>query len=124
MARKIFDAEDLAALERVLTSGQLSWLDGAAAREFEARAAARLGCKHAIAIHSAMAGLQYGLMVAGVGEGDEVICDSTVPFGAYATLSITRPLAKARHTLVSSFFWASLHSIPITICCSSSSPRC
>lgn len=86
MAHKIYDAEDLAAVERVLKSGQLSYLGGALASEFEAAVERRFGCRHAIAIHSAMAGLQYGLMAGGVGEGDEVICDPIVPFGAYATL--------------------------------------
>ena len=86
MARKTFDGRDLAALERVLASGQLNYVGGSAAQELEAQAAERFGCKYAIAIHSAMAGLQLALMAAGVGEGDEVICDSIVPFGAYAAL--------------------------------------
>src|SRR5205085_8582568 len=59
---------------------------GALAQELEAAITRRFGCRYAIAIHSAMAGLQYALMASGVGEGDEVICDPIVPFGAYAVL--------------------------------------
>lgn len=93
MAKKVFDGEDLAALQRVLDSGNLSWLTGTASKEFEAEAARRFGCKHAVAVHSAMAGLQLSLSAAGVGEGDEVICDSIVPFAAYAALYLhARPV--------------------------------
>src|ERR687885_460737 len=86
MARRIYDETDLAAVRRVLESGQLGYQGGALAAEFEAQVRERLGCKHAVAIHSAMAGLQLGLMGIGVGEGDEVICDSIVPFGAKSVL--------------------------------------
>lgn len=93
MAKKVFDDVDLAALRRVLESGNLSSLGGALTEQFEAQVARRYGCRHAIAIHSAMAGLQLALMAAGVGEGDEVICDPMVPFGAYAVLYLhARPV--------------------------------
>src|SRR5688572_17874155 len=61
-------------------------MTGVASPEFEAKVRDRLGSKYALAIHSAMAGLQMGLMTIGVGEGDEVICDPMVPFGAKAVL--------------------------------------
>ena len=86
MARKIFDEADLAAVKRVLDTGNLSYMTGVASPELEAKARQRLGCRYAIAIHSAMAGLQMALMTIGVGEGDEVICDPIVPFGAKAVL--------------------------------------
>jgi perosamine synthetase len=93
MAKKLFDEADLAALQRVLASGNLSSVDGTLTEEFEAQVARRYGCRHAIAIHSAMAGLQLALMAAGVGEGDEVVCDPMVPFGAYAALYLhARPV--------------------------------
>src|SRR5690242_4617960 len=93
MAQRIYDGEDLAAVERVLHSGQLSYFGGSAAAAFEAAVMRRFGCRHAIALHSAMAGLQCALMAAGVGEGDEVICDPVVPFGAYAVLYLhARPV--------------------------------
>jgi dTDP-4-amino-4,6-dideoxygalactose transaminase len=93
LAKKVFDRADLAALERVLTSGRLNYVGGSVAREFEAQVAQRYGTKHAVAIHSAMAGLQASLAAAGVGEGDEVICDSVVPFGGYAVMYLhARPV--------------------------------
>lgn len=93
VATKIFDGEDLAAIEAVLASGHLNSIGGSATREFEARVSQRFGCAHTIALHSAMAGLQCALMASGVGEGDEVICDSIVPFGAYAALYLhARPV--------------------------------
>jgi perosamine synthetase len=93
VARKIFDSADVAAVERVLFSGHLSAIGGEATKSFETQAAARLGARYAIAVHSAMAGLQLSLMAAGVGEGDEIICDSIVPFGAYAALYLhARPV--------------------------------
>jgi perosamine synthetase len=86
MSRRVYDEADLAAVRRVLESGQLGYAAGILAPEFEAQVRRRLGCGYAIAIHSAMAGLQLGLMVIGVGEDDEVICDPIVPFGAKAVL--------------------------------------
>ncbi len=86
MARKVFDETDLAAIRRVFETGNLSYLGGIAALELEGKVRQRLGCRYAVAIHSAMAGLQMGLMAIGVGEGDEVICDPIVPFGAKAVL--------------------------------------
>jgi dTDP-4-amino-4,6-dideoxygalactose transaminase len=86
MAKRIFDEADLAAVKRVLDTGNLSYMTGVASPELEAKVRERLGCKYAIAIHSAMAGLQMALMTSGVGEGDEVICDPIVPFGAKAVL--------------------------------------
>jgi dTDP-4-amino-4,6-dideoxygalactose transaminase len=86
VARKAFDEADLAAVRRVLESGNLGYVGGRAAPELEAAVRARLGCRYALAIHSAMAGLQMGLMTLGVGRGDEVICDPIVPFGAKAVL--------------------------------------
>jgi dTDP-4-amino-4,6-dideoxygalactose transaminase len=86
LAKKVFDAADLAAVERVFASGRLNYVGGSVAQEFEAQVAERFGCRYAVAIHSAMAGLQAALAAAGVGEGDEVICDSVVPFGGYAAM--------------------------------------
>ena len=86
MARRVFDDADLAAVRTVLESGNLSYLNGAAGEALEAMVRERLGCAHAVAVHSAMAGLQMGLMGIGVGEGDEVICDPIVPFGAKSVL--------------------------------------
>ena len=43
MAKKVFDEADLAAVRRVLESGNLSYIGGAAAPELESRVRERLG---------------------------------------------------------------------------------
>ena len=84
MSNKVFDAEDIAAVTRVLESGVLSAGPEAAALEQEFAAA--LGAHHAIACHSAMSGLNAALWAVGVGAGDEVVCDPLVLFGGLAVL--------------------------------------
>ena len=84
MSKKIFDAEDIAAVTRVLESGVLSAGPEAAALEREF--AAELGAEHAIACNAAMGGLHAALLAVGVGAGDEVVCDPLVLFGGLAAL--------------------------------------
>lgn len=56
---------------RVLQSGRLS--EGRLVAEFEAALAARLGLIRPVAVNSGTSALHLALVVAGVGEGDEVI---------------------------------------------------
>ena len=84
MSKKTFDAEDIAAVTRVLASGVLSAGPEAAALEEEFAAA--LGANHAISCNSAMGGLHAALWAVGVGAGDEVVCDPLVLFGGLAVL--------------------------------------
>ena len=84
MSKKVFDAEDIAAVTRVLESGVLSAGPEAAALEREFSAA--LGANHAIACNAAMGGLHAALLAVGVGAGDEVVCDPLVLFGGLAVL--------------------------------------
>ncbi len=84
MSKKVFDAKDIAAVTRVLESGVLSAGPEAAALEEEFAAA--LGADHAISCNSAMGGLHASLWAAGVGAGDEVVCDPLVLFGGLAVL--------------------------------------
>ena len=84
MSKKIFNAEDIAAVTRVLESGVLSAGPEAAALEEEFAAA--LGAEHAIACNAAMGGLHAALWAVGVGAGDEVVCDPLVLFGGLAAL--------------------------------------
>ncbi len=84
MSKKVFDAEDIAAVTRVLESGVLSAGPEAAALEEEFAAA--LGANHAISCNSAMGGLHAALWAVGVGAGDEVVCDPLVLFGGLAVL--------------------------------------
>jgi perosamine synthetase len=86
VAKKVFDEADLAAVRRVLESGNLSYIGGEASPQLEAKVRDRLGCRYAVAVHSAMAGLQMALMTIGVNQGDEVVCDPIVPFGAKSVL--------------------------------------
>ena len=84
MSKKVFDAEDIAAVTRVLESGVLSAGPEAVALELEFAAA--LGADHAISCNAAMAGLHAALWAVGVGAGDEVVCDPLVLFGGLAVL--------------------------------------
>jgi perosamine synthetase len=84
MSNKIFDAEDIAAVTRVLESGVLS--AGPEAVALEQEFAAALGVEHAISCNAAMGGLHAALWAVGVGAGDEVVCDPLVLFGGLAVL--------------------------------------
>jgi len=66
--------EDIAAVVRVLESGWIT--SGAGVRELESRICTRVGCRNAVAITSATAGLHLVLHALGVGPGDEVITPS------------------------------------------------
>ncbi|MCY4437641.1 MAG: DegT/DnrJ/EryC1/StrS family aminotransferase [Chloroflexi bacterium] len=84
MSKKVFDAEDIAAVTRVLESGVLS--AGSEAAALEEEFAAALGANHAISCNSAMGGLHAALWAVGVGAGDEMVCDPLVLFGGLAVL--------------------------------------
>ncbi len=84
MSKKVFDAEDIAAVTRVLESGVLGASTEVAALEQEFAAA--LGANHGIACNAAMGGLHAALLAVGVGAGDEVVCDPMVLFGGLAVL--------------------------------------
>lgn len=76
----IYGDEERRALEEVLRAGAPS--SGKVVREFEERFAAYCGCRHAVAVTSATAGLTLSGIAAGVGPGDEVI---TTPISWVAT---------------------------------------
>ena len=86
MTVRIFDDEDLAALKRVLDSGDLSAIGGQAGRDFEAAFAAEMGVRRAYAVNSGMSALHSAVFAADAGAGDEVICDSMVQFGSAAVM--------------------------------------
>lgn len=71
---------EIAAVEAVMRSGRLSL--GPRLDEFEARACARLGAAHAVAVSSGTAGLDCALRALRIGPGDEVI---TAPFSFVAS---------------------------------------
>jgi dTDP-4-amino-4,6-dideoxygalactose transaminase len=74
--------EVLAAIERVLESGQ--FILGVEVAGLEEEFAAFCGVRHAVAVHSGTSALHLALLAAGVGPGDEVI---TVPFTFVSTVA-------------------------------------
>jgi perosamine synthetase len=74
-------------LEQVLKSGRLSVLAGGKMQgRFERAFAESHGVRHGVAMNSAMSVLHASLIAAGVGPGDEVICDPVCVFGALAPI--------------------------------------
>ena len=75
-------AEILAAVERLLDSGQYVLGDEVAA--FEREFASAVGAAHGVGMNSGTSAIQLALLAAGVGPGDEVI---TVPHTFVATVA-------------------------------------
>lgn len=69
-----FDGAELEAVAAVLASGWVS--QGPRVAQFEAAFAERVGARHGVAVSSCTTALHLGLVLAGVGPGDEVICPS------------------------------------------------
>ena len=87
MPAREFGAEELKCLKQVLDSGHLSVLDGGKMQgRFERAFAKAHGAKYGVAMNCAMSVLHASLIAAGVGDGDEVICDPVCVFGALAVL--------------------------------------
>jgi len=66
--------EEIAAVEQVLRSGWIT--TGPKNHELEQQFAARVGCKHAVALSSATGAMHIALLALGIGPGDEVITPS------------------------------------------------
>ena len=82
-----FGDEELVYLREVLASGRLSVLSGGTMQgRFERAFAEAHGARYAVAMNSAMSVLHASVITAGVGPGDEVICDPVCVFGALAVL--------------------------------------
>ena len=87
MPVRSFGKEEMEYLKQVLDSGQLSVLSGGKMQgRFENAFAKAHGVKYGVAMNSAMSVLHASVMTAGVGPGDEVICDPVCVFGAQAVL--------------------------------------
>ena len=73
--------EEIAAVVECLRSGWLT--TGPRVKQFEARFAEYVGCRHAVALNSCTAALHLALEALGVGAGDEVLVP-TMTFAATA----------------------------------------
>ena len=69
--RQLIGEDDVAAVTAVLRGAFLT--TGPTVAEFEARFAARVGARHAVAVSSGTAALHAAMFAAGVGPGDEVV---------------------------------------------------
>ncbi|MCU1385392.1 MAG: DegT/DnrJ/EryC1/StrS aminotransferase [Acidobacteria bacterium] len=74
LSRPEFDETEARAVADVLASGWVS--QGPKVAEFERAFAGRVGARFGIATTSCTTALHLALLVAGIGEGDEVICPS------------------------------------------------
>jgi perosamine synthetase len=83
MASPVIGDEEVAAVEAVLRSGQLSL--GPRVPQFEQDFAAAVGARHASAVSSGTTGLHLAIRAAGVTDGAEVI---TSPFSFVATSNV------------------------------------
>lgn len=73
-SRPAIGDEEVNAVEQVLRSGWIT--TGPQNHQLEEDFCQRYGCKHAIALASATAGMHVALMALGIGPGDEVITPS------------------------------------------------
>src|SRR3989344_5198116 len=82
---RMLRADVLAAIERVLDSGQ--FVQENEVESFERAFAGRIGARHGVGVHSGTDALKIALKALSVGEGDEVI---TVANTAVPTVSAIR----------------------------------
>ncbi len=84
-----FEEDEVAAVERVLRSGQVNYWTGLEARSFEKEYAASLGMPYAVSLANGTVALELALAMLGVGAGDEVV---TTPrtFIASASCAVMR----------------------------------
>ncbi|WP_411751431.1 UDP-4-amino-4-deoxy-L-arabinose aminotransferase [Serratia sp. (in: enterobacteria)] len=73
-SRPAIGDEEIAAVEKVLRSGWIT--TGPQNHQLESEFCRTFGCKHAVAVCSATAGMHITLMAQGIGPGDEVITPS------------------------------------------------
>jgi perosamine synthetase len=94
LARPDVGDAELAAVEEVVRSGQLTM--GPTVAAFEAAVAAEVGTAHAAAVSSGTAALQLALLALGIGPGDEVV----VPAYTFPATANTVELCGAKAVLV------------------------
>lgn len=69
----VFAEDERAAVEQVLTSGQVNYWTGSRCHDFELAFAAQMGCEYAVAVSNGTQALELALRALDIGEGDEVI---------------------------------------------------
>jgi dTDP-4-amino-4,6-dideoxygalactose transaminase len=74
VAKPYLDESDAMIAYQTILSGWVT--QGPRVSEFEEKFASYVGARYAIAVSNCTAGLHLSMLVAGVGEGDEVICPS------------------------------------------------
>lgn len=79
-----FDAEEAAAVSRVLLSNRVNYWTGGEGRAFEREFAAATGCEHAIALANGTVAIDLALIALGIGAGDDVI---VTPRSYFASVS-------------------------------------
>jgi perosamine synthetase len=94
LARPDVGDAELAAVEEVVRSGQLTM--GSTVTAFEAAVAAAVGTAHAAAVSSGTAALHLALLALGIGPGDEVV----VPAYTFPATANTVELCGAKAVLV------------------------
>lgn len=72
----VFEADEIAAVTRVLQSGRVNYWTGDENAQFEREWATYFGAKHAIALANGTLALDLGLHVLGIGPGDDVLVTS------------------------------------------------
>jgi dTDP-4-amino-4,6-dideoxygalactose transaminase len=68
-----FDSDEIAAAQRILSSGKVNYWTGEEGRLFEQEYAEYTGCRHAVALANGTLALELALRVLGIGPGDEVV---------------------------------------------------
>ena len=90
----VFEEDEIAAVQRVLSSGKVNFWTGNECREFEREYAAHLGRRHAISLANGTVALELALRALGVGPGDDVVVPSRtfIATAAAAVLVGARPV--------------------------------
>lgn len=85
----VFEADEQAAVTRVLASGKVNYWTGEEGRTFEAEYAAYTGRRHAVAVANGTLALELALEAFDIGEGDEVVTASRT-YVASASCAVMR----------------------------------
>ena len=85
----VFEADEQAAVTRVLACGKVNYWTGEEGRAFEAEYAAYTGRRHAVAVANGTLALELALEAFDIGEGDEVVTASRT-YVASASCAVMR----------------------------------